>query len=194
MCGYVKKQLGVGKALTLILVVPYFFYIAFLSMCPEQRKRPKLRLRGDFVPSVDIMLTTCGEPVDMIMDTVRATCYIDYPTDRLRIVVCDDGADKAVEAAVKQLALEHNQLYYYARPKRPIHHYKAGNLQAGIETSEKLPGGPGEYLATLDADMIPDPEWLRALLPHLLQDEMLALVAPPQVLRLHTLISQSLTL
>lgn len=36
-------------------------------------------------------------------------------------------------------------------------------------------------MAALDADMIPDPKWLRALIPHLLKDENLALAQPTQV-------------
>lgn len=74
-------------------------------------------------------------------------------------------------------------MYYHARDKVPgiPHHYKAGNLQSGIDLALGLPGGPAEYLATLDADMIPDREWLRALLPHLIRNEKLSLIAPPQV-------------
>jgi cellulose synthase/poly-beta-1,6-N-acetylglucosamine synthase-like glycosyltransferase len=39
----------------------------------------------------------------------------------------------------------------------------------------------GQYVASLDADMIPMPNWLRTLMPHIEDDADLAMVCPPQV-------------
>jgi cellulose synthase/poly-beta-1,6-N-acetylglucosamine synthase-like glycosyltransferase len=157
--------------------------MTLLVLSLKERKRPKLRLRGDVVPSVDVLFTTCGEVVPMILNTVRAACHIDYPRDRYRIIICDDAADPRLEEAVRPLILDHPHLFYQARTKTPgvPHHYKAGNLQSGMDFAVALPGGPGEFLATLDADMIPDPQWLRALLPHLIRDPKMGLISPPQV-------------
>ena len=41
------------------------------------RKRPKLRLRGDNVPTVDVFVTCCKEDVDVVLDTTRAACAVD---------------------------------------------------------------------------------------------------------------------
>jgi cellulose synthase/poly-beta-1,6-N-acetylglucosamine synthase-like glycosyltransferase len=146
------------------------------------RKRPQLRLRGSAVPTVDVLLTTCGEAIPMIVNTVRAACNIEYPNDRYRIIVCDDAADRGLKEALQALMVDYPQLVYQSRLKIPgaPHHYKAGNLQSGIDFAVNLPGGPAEYLATLDADMIPHSDWLRAMLPHLLLDPKLALISPPQ--------------
>lgn len=116
------------------------------------RKRKKLRLRGDAVPTVDVLFTSCGEVVDMILNTVRSACNIDYPRDRYRIIICDDAADPALAEAIQPLIAEYPQLHYQARVKVPgvHHHYKAGNLNSGIDYAVNLPGGPAEYLATLD--------------------------------------------
>jgi cellulose synthase/poly-beta-1,6-N-acetylglucosamine synthase-like glycosyltransferase len=110
---------------------------------------------------------------------------VEYPQHRLRIIVCDDGADPAVETAIRQLSIQHTNLFYHARIKGKVHNYKAGNLQAGIDFSATLPDGPGQIIATLDSDMIVETFWLRALLPHILRDEQMALVAPPQVSLIH---------
>ena len=157
--------------------------MSLLLLSLKERKRPKLRLRGDVVPSVDVMFTTCGEVVPMILNTIRAACNINYPRDRYRIIICDDAADSNLEEAVRPLTLEYPNLFYQARVKIPgvPHHYKAGNLQSGMDYAAGLPGGAGEYLATLDADMIPDRQWLRALLPHLIRDPKMGLISPPQV-------------
>lgn len=145
------------------------------------RKRPRLRLRGSKVPGVDILITTCGEPIDVIIDTIRGACHIEYPRSRYRVIVCDDAADAVLEDQVRNLSNTYSNLLYHAREKGEIHHYKAGNLQAGIDFTSTLSGGPGEIVATLDYDMIPDSCWLRAMLPHILIDEKVALCVPPQV-------------
>ena len=46
----------------------------------------------NMVPTVDILLPSCGEPTDIIQDTVRAALAQDYPKDRFQVYVCDDKA------------------------------------------------------------------------------------------------------
>ena len=38
-------------------------------------------------------------------------------------------------------------------PGKP-HHFKAGNLNYGLEQTTLLPGGAGQFMAALDADMV----------------------------------------
>ena len=59
-------------------------------------------------------------------------------------------------------------------------HSKAGNLNWGLKYTALQPGGASEFLAVLDVDMIPTSNWLRSLLPHLLQSPRAAMVTPPQ--------------
>ncbi|ORY87907.1 nucleotide-diphospho-sugar transferase, partial [Protomyces lactucae-debilis] len=153
----------------------------------KHRKRPMLRLVGDVVPTCDLFVTTCGEEVDQVMDTVRAACFNEYPMDRFRVVVLDDGKNDELREAVEKLAiLEFPNLFYYARTKIPgqPHHFKAGNLNGGIAFVDSLAepyAGGGEFLAALDADMLCTSDMLRALLPHLLLNPKLAMSCPPQL-------------
>lgn len=152
-----------------------------LSIRP--RHRPKLRLRGDNVPTVDVFITCCKEDIDVVLDTVRAACVTNYPSNRFRVVILDDGADKELKTAIESLQLEYPNLHYHSRLKMKgvPHYFKAGNLSDGTHYVTKLDGGAGEYIAALDADMIPEPDWLRALLGHLVQNDRMALVCLPQV-------------
>lgn len=148
------------------------------------RKRPRLRLVGDEVPSVDVVITCCGEDDDLVLDTAKAACNIDYPPKRFRVLICDDGKSKRLQDLVEETALtQFDNLYYRSRPKYPgvPHHFKAGNLNDALEETAKLPGGAANFLAALDADMIPMRDWLRALLPHMLQDPKCSMACPPQV-------------
>lgn len=147
------------------------------------RCRPKLRIQGDEVPTVDVFVTCCGEDVDIVLDTTRAACAVDYPQDRFRVVVLDDAKDADLERAVNNLSIQFPNIYYHARIKIKgvPHHFKAGNLTGGTDFVTMLDGGGGEYIAALDADMIPEPDWLRAIISHLVNDDKMALVCPPQL-------------
>ena len=72
------------------------------------------------------------------MDTVRAACVLDYPADRYRIFVCDDGASPSLQNAVEAHAIQFPQLHYTARNKGLISDYKAGNLNHGLAYSASL--------------------------------------------------------
>lgn len=76
------------------------------------------------------------------MDTVRAACMVDYPPDRFRIFVCDDGASSEVQAQVASLSQSNPhfpQVIYTARKKPPVKDYKAGNLNAALRFSGTVP-------------------------------------------------------
>ncbi len=147
------------------------------------RRRPKLRIRGDDVPTVDVFITCCKEDIDIVLDTTRAAAAVDYPQDRFRVVVLDDGKDEDLQAAIEALSLEYPNVYYHARVKVKgvPHHFKAGNLTGGTDHVTKLDGGKAEFIAALDADMIPERDWLRAIIAHMVNDPKMALVCPPQV-------------
>ncbi|KAF2420713.1 nucleotide-diphospho-sugar transferase [Tothia fuscella] len=151
------------------------------KICP----RPAYRLIGDEAPTVDVCITCCGEAVDIIMNTLLAATRQKYPSHCFRVIILDDGRDVNLREAVEALghkSVEKNnpQVLYRSRQvtvgKRS--YYKAGNLQFGIEECGRL--GKSEFFACLDADMIPESDWLSSLVPHLILDFQLALANPPQ--------------
>uniref|UniRef100_A0A1Y1NFF8 Glycosyltransferase 2-like domain-containing protein n=1 Tax=Photinus pyralis TaxID=7054 RepID=A0A1Y1NFF8_PHOPY len=170
-------------AVEIAVAIPSLMHNSWTMMSMKKRYRPKLRLRGYDVPTVDVFVTCCGEDDDLVMDTVRGACDVDYPYDKFRVIVLDDGKSETLEAAVTRLGMSYPNVYYMARVKIPgqPHHFKAGNLNYGLEQTNLLPGGAGQYMAALDADMIPERDWLRAILPHLLIDNKMALACPPQL-------------
>lgn len=133
---------------------------------------------GDSVPAVDVVIVCCKESINVIQDTIVAALHTDYPDDKFRLIVSDDGADAGVEAAVRKLRKLHTskQLYYIARKKTPETSHKAGNLNFAFQFVKDLPGGPADYFSGLDADMIVEKRWLRASLAHLIKDPKMGYV------------------
>jgi cellulose synthase/poly-beta-1,6-N-acetylglucosamine synthase-like glycosyltransferase len=80
--------------------------------------------------------------LDVLLDTVRATCNIDYPPERFRVFLSDDGASGELRAAIESLDVIGPKLIYTARDKPAIKDYKAGNLNHGLKFSRALPNQP----------------------------------------------------
>ena len=151
--------------------------------------RPRYCLVGNPAPTIDVCVTCCGEPTDVVADTLAGAAAQDYPRDRFRILLLDDGGDAKLEEAVEVLAKRHvngPQILYRSRKLAPgvQSYYKAGNLQYGLKETKKL--GNLQYFAVLDADMIPASDWLRKVIPHLILDDKVALACPPQVRNSHS--------
>ncbi|KAI4270906.1 MAG: hypothetical protein LQ337_006387 [Flavoplaca oasis] len=155
-------------------------HLLALSAMGRAKRQPLLRLEGNITPSVDIFVTYCGEEMDVLLDTVRATAAIDYPHDSFRIIVLDDSISGEVEEEIGKIKAQHKRMYYSTRGVKPKTHTKAANLNHGLKYVSGLPGGSSDLVAVLDVDMIPSPHWLRALVPHLLLDPKVALANPPQ--------------
>ncbi|ETI27867.1 hypothetical protein G647_00316 [Cladophialophora carrionii CBS 160.54] len=154
-----------------------------ITLARNRNPRPSLRLLGNNVPSVDVFVVCCGEPDDVVLDTVKAACKIDWPTSKFRVIVADDGNSLNLRNKIQQMQGTYTNLHYYSRVKPAVGHhgYKAGNLNATLlDYVEKTPAGYSEYCAIFDADMMPEPNILRVLVPHAIKDPNLAMVTAAQ--------------
>jgi len=132
-------------------------------------------------PRVNVMITVCGEDNDTVLNTVRAACETDWPTDRMHVIVLDDGRSEDLRKSIELLQNTYSHVYYASRDKPEVPDYKPGNLNYGLKYADTLSDEPFPFVAGLDMDMIAKPHWLRALMPHLLKDPKLAQACPPQV-------------
>lgn len=140
----------------IFVAIPSQMHNFWTMFAAKSRNRPQLRLRKNDVPTVDAFVTCCGEDDEVVLDTVRAAAEQDYPRDRYRVIVLDDGQSDSLAHAVREMSSYYPHVYYRSREKIPgkPHHFKAGNLNYGLAEVEKMPGGPGEFMAALDADMV----------------------------------------
>ncbi|KAF7527915.1 hypothetical protein PCG10_001848 [Penicillium crustosum] len=146
---------------------------------PPQRT-PRKRLRSnENLPRVDVLVTCCGEPVEIILDTVRAACALDYPASRFRVRLLDDGGSIELRNAIMKLNTKWTHLSYHTRGKQSGKSFaKAGNLNYALFSLQTE--DPPEFCTVVDADSILMPEFLRATLPHLLEDPEAALLTTRQ--------------
>ncbi len=86
----------------LIPVYVYFGYPALLWMFT--RGKPAItHLREDSFPSVALIIS-CYNEADVIREKLRNALELDYPKDRLRIIVVSDGSDDGTDDLVREFS------------------------------------------------------------------------------------------
>lgn len=120
-----------------------------------------------FVPrdglSVDVFVPTYNEDLDILEATLVGCRGIRYPHTTY---VLDDGRRPAVAELAARLGA-----HYLTREDN--RHAKAGNINAALEKTD------GEFVVVLDADTVPQPDYLDETLGYFV-DERVALVQLPQ--------------
>lgn len=119
--------------------------------------------------TVDVLITTYNEPIELVVKTAHAAKRISYPH---KTWILDDGDRPEMAAAAREIGIG-----YITRSqdwKNKPRHAKAGNLNNALFQTD------GEFLLILDADQVPDPLILHRTLGYFADDPEVALVQTPQ--------------
>lgn len=162
----VEAFLGIGLYLAelyawLILALGYFQSILPL-------RRPIQPLPDDVAlwPTVDVYIPTYNESLSVVQDTVLAALNLDYPADKLRVYLLDDGRRPEFGAFAAAAGAG-----YITRSDNA--HAKAGNLNNALRKTG------GELICIFDCDHITTRAFLQATVGLFLKDSRLALVQTP---------------
>lgn len=159
-------------AILLVLAVYGFHRSYLVYKCWSLRQRldelkqgvPPLPLsafeRPEELPFVTVQLAIYNEATvaPRLLDYVAR---LEYPRERLEIQVLDDSTDETcelIQPIVARMRAQGLDVAYIHRVDRVG--YKAGALDNGLRTAK------GELIAFFDADFMPQPEFLRVLVPH----------------------------
>ncbi|WP_195516817.1 glycosyltransferase [Paraclostridium bifermentans] len=116
---------------------------------------------------MDVLICTYNEPLDLLQKTIIASKNLDYPQNKLKIYVCDDGH----RAELKNLCRKYNVNYITRDNNEGA---KAGNINNALNIIT------GDLFAVLDADMIPKKNFLTKTVGYF-SNENMAFVQTPQV-------------
>lgn len=114
-------------------------------------------------PHVTVQLPIYNERY-VVRRLLAAVARLDYPRERLEVQVLDDSTDRTVvlvRRLVRVLRRSGLDVRHLRRPHRGG--YKAGALAAGLQVAR------GELIAIFDADFVPLPDFLRRMVPEVLQ-------------------------
>ena len=119
------------------------------------------------IPSVDVLICAYNEPLDLLQKTIIASKKLEYPQNKLKIYICDDGH----RDELKHLCKNYNVNYITRDNNEGA---KAGNINNALSIIT------GDLFAVLDADMIPKKNFLTKTVGYFTNENM-AFVQTPQV-------------
>lgn len=156
-------------AVPLVLAETYSLIDTILFCLTMWRARDRPGPRSEPQGTVDVLITTYDEPLDLVMGTARAAKRIAYPHSTW---ILDDGARADLELAAAEAGIGYIRRSddWDGKPR----HAKAGNLNNALFQTD------GEFLLILDADQVPDPLILHRTLGYFADDPQVALVQTPQ--------------
>jgi len=162
----VEAILGIGLYLA-ELYVWLILILGFLQTTwPLKRTIEPLPDDTRLWPTVDIYVPSYNESLDVVRDTVLAAQCIDYPRDKVRVYLLDDGkrsefARFAADVGVGYITRDDNK------------HAKAGNLNHAMKITK------GELICIFDCDHVATRTFLQATVGPFLKDPKLALLQTP---------------
>lgn len=155
------------------LILVFFYSLLQLSLSiayARNRKkvaaRPELPFDPEKAQKVTVQLPMFNEMY--VADRIIEACAaFDYPRDKFDIQVLDDSTDetkdliakKVAEVAARGIQIEH--IHRVIRTG-----YKAGALDEAMDRVK------GDFIAIFDADFVPEPDWLKRVMPNFDSDEV----------------------
>lgn len=125
-------------------------------------------------PMVLVQIPMCNER-EVYAQSISAACQLDWPRDRILIQVLDDSSDDVVQLLIKNEVSSWSQkginIIYRHRFLRTG--YKAGNLKSAMSCDYVK---EYEFVAILDADFQPNPDFLKQTVPYFKGNPELGLV------------------
>lgn len=155
----------------------------YISIWPIYRDKVAFPKDSSVLPTVDIMIPTYAESIEIVRITATASKQIDYPAEKLNIYILDDGGTVSKRSDPEQFEAAWERHYelrrmanelginYITREKNVK--AKAGNLNHAIEHTS------GEIILFLDCDHVPTRDILRRTIGAFLWDKNLFLVQTP---------------
>ncbi|ORM68993.1 cellulose synthase catalytic subunit (UDP-forming) [Pantoea wallisii] len=162
----IEAILGIGLYLA-ELYVWLILILGFLQTTwPLKRTIEPLPDDTRLWPTVDVYVPSYNESLDVVRDTVLAAQCIDYPRDKIKVYLLDDGkrsefAMFAADVGVGYITRDDNR------------HAKAGNLNHAMKITK------GELICVFDCDHVATRTFLQATVGAFLNDPKLALLQTP---------------
>lgn len=145
-----------------------FFLIFWLLTFLEKDAEGEKKKLTEF-PAVTISIPVLNEE-DTVAKTLLSAIALDYPRDRLEIIVINDGSKDRTRERVEKVIWQHRETKIHL-----INHKT--NKGKGESMNEALKIAKGEFFTCLDADSFIEPKALKKMLPYF-EDKRVGSVLP----------------
>lgn len=151
-------------AYQLVLTLAGFFHYRF-----SLREQHSIDVQQFEFRKVSILIPAHNEE-KVIARTIEAMLNLEYPRDRLEILVINDGSSDATAAIVSRSAERDDRVRLFNVPEGEGGRGKSRALNLGLQQTD------AEFIAVYDADNTPHPSALKYLMAQLLMDNSLGAV------------------
>ncbi|GKS66879.1 hypothetical protein YTPLAS73_04260 [Nitrosarchaeum sp.] len=149
-------ELFIISAIIITVYTCNFYYLTYLSI---KRKANPITIEMG-TPTITVQLPIYNEKY-VAKRLVDAVCAMDYPKDKMVIMVLDDSDDDTVELLFDVVNTYKKQGFQIEHIRRGTRKgYKAGALKYAMEITDT------EFVAIFDADFIPPSWFLKKAIPH----------------------------
>jgi cellulose synthase/poly-beta-1,6-N-acetylglucosamine synthase-like glycosyltransferase len=139
----------------LSVIALFYTYIGYpLFVYLYARFRPRQAKKGEFSPSVTVIITAYNEEKD-IRAKLENTLALDYPKEKLEILVASDGSTDSTDEIVKEFAPRGVRLFR-----------QEGRLGKTMAQNTAVTLASGEIILFSDATTMYKPNVLQVLLPN----------------------------
>jgi cellulose synthase (UDP-forming) len=138
----------------------------FQTLWPLERRPAPMPDDPDTWPTVDVYIPTYNEDLEIVRPTVLAAMAMDWPPEKLRVWILDDGRRPAFRDFAEECGAG-----YMVRPDNKG--AKAGNLNHAMRHTD------GEFIAIFDCDHVPTRAFLQMTLGWMLRDPKLGMLQTP---------------
>ena len=145
----------------IVLVLGYFQVIWPLNRQPVPLPKDMSQW-----PSVDIFVPPYNEDMNVVKNTIYAALGIDWPKDKLKIWILDDGGRDEFRQFAQTVGVE-----YIARTSHE--HAKAGNINNALKYAK------GDFVSIFDCDHVPTRSFLQMTMGWFMKDKNLAMMQTP---------------
>ncbi|KAK2971221.1 hypothetical protein RJ640_029899 [Escallonia rubra] len=150
------------------------FWIKYKKLKPEIGEQAYDIEDCTTFPMVLVQIPMCNEK-EVFAQSISAACQLDWPKDRFLVQVLDDSDDE-----ISQLLIRNEVSSWKEKGVNIIYRhrfirtgYKAGNLKSAMACDYVK---DYEFVAILDADFQPNPDFLKETVPHFKGNPELGLV------------------
>ena len=162
VCASILMAIGIGY----LIVIGRFCYDQLRGVRdPEAPAIPDTDL-----PRVVLQIPVFNEPL-VTEQSLRCVALLDWPKDRLRIQLLDNSTDETsarADAVAAELRIGGAVIDHVRRADRSG--FKAGACAHGLTLTDE------PFIAMLDADFRPPPNWLKRTVPLFLTDDRIGFV------------------
>ena len=164
--GFLDTFFGTGLVIAEFYALTVLLLGYFQTAWPLERKPMPMPADSRTWPEVDIFIPTYNEPLEVVKQTVFTAMGLDWPQDKVKVHVLDDGRRDEFRAFCEEIGVN-----YITRDNN--RHAKAGNINEALKVTS------AEYVAIFDCDHIPARSFLQICCGWFLRDPKLAMLQTP---------------